>query len=303
MPPLRLIHASDVHVWKHEFNPMRLMNKRLVGMASLLLGRARRFRLERLGEVVERIRARDADHLLITGDLTTTAMTAEFHQALEALAPLLGDPSRATVIPGNHDRYTGMAFRENHFERAFGRFMGAPRFPWIKFVAEKTAVLGLDPTRAALHARGHLPLAQLDAARKLWEEHRGSVDRLIVACHYPTDAPPALRRKLDSKRLDDAPRLAAWLATLGPHLFCCGHVHHAWAFTPPDIPDQLCLNAGAPLLRDETGKNPPGFLEIVLDGPDVDVIHHAWTESGWTERRMERRPGFFAVPTRPIQSN
>ncbi|WP_165247725.1 metallophosphoesterase family protein [Paludisphaera soli] len=296
MPPLRLIHVSDVHVWKHEFNPLRLLNKRAVGMASLLAGRARRFRLERLAHVVERIEAAEPDHVLITGDLTTTALTAEFRQAHDALAPLLRDPERATVLPGNHDRYTRIAFREKHFERAFGRYMGAPEFPWIRFIADRTAILGLDPTRAALHARGYLPEAQLDAARVLWEEHRGSIDRLIVACHYPTDAPSGLRDDLFWKRLDEAPRLADWLATLGPHLYCCGHVHHAWAFTPPAVPEELCLNAGAPLMHDATGKNPPGYLEILLDGPDVDVIHHAWTGEGWEERRLASRPGFFGRP-------
>jgi len=293
LPPLRLVHLSDVHVWKHEFNPIRLMNKRIVGMTALLMGRARRFRLERLRHVVERVEATNPDHVLITGDLTTTSLAAEFHQAHEALAPLLRDRERATVIPGNHDRYTHFAMVESHFERTFGRYMGASTFPWLRFVADRTAILGLDPTRAALHARGRLPEAQLRAAGELWEAHRGSVDRLIVACHYPTDAPPALRPDLHRKRLEDAHHLADWLRTLGPHLYCCGHVHHAWAFSPPDVPDQLCLNAGAPLLHDESGGNPPGFLEIVLDGPDVDVTHHAWTGEGWTERPMARRTGFF----------
>ena len=38
------------------------------------------------------------------------------------------------------------------------------------------------------------------------------------------------------------------------------------------------MNAGAPLLRDQTGDRPPGFLEIVLTGPEVVVNHHFWKQ-------------------------
>ena len=60
----------------------------------------------------------------------------------------------------------------------------------------------------------------------------------------------------------------SWRSGSGPSArtsICCGHVHAAWAYQPDEIPDQLCLNPGAPLLRDTTGRRPPGFLEITLE--------------------------------------
>ena len=45
---MRIIHLSDIHVWRYAFNPLRLLNKRAVGMAELVVRRARKFRLERL---------------------------------------------------------------------------------------------------------------------------------------------------------------------------------------------------------------------------------------------------------------
>ncbi len=87
--------------------------------------------------------------------------------------------------------------------------------------------------------------------------------------------------------------VAQWLAGIGPHLYCCGHVHAAWAFRPRGLPGQLCLNAGAPLLRDPTGLRPPGFLEIVLHDQDVTVIHHAWAGDAWTTRPLYQAPNFF----------
>src|SRR3954452_20682695 len=104
--PLRLIHVSDIHFWQFAFNPIHLLNKRLLGMGSLVVQRARKFRLERIGQVVERVLSLEPAHILITGALTTTALPAEFKVARRALAPWLTDPAKVTVIPGNHDRYT-----------------------------------------------------------------------------------------------------------------------------------------------------------------------------------------------------
>jgi 3',5'-cyclic AMP phosphodiesterase CpdA len=290
---LRIVHLSDIHVWRYAFNPMRLLSKRAVGMAELVLRRARKFRLERLQGVVERVRDLAPDHLLITGDLTTTALSAEFRDAHAGLADLLADPGRVTVIPGNHDRYTAGSVRHREFERWFGAFAPPGPYPWLREIGGDVTVLGLDATRSHLTPTGWLPPEQLARARDLVAD-RVAGRRLIVACHYPLAAPPAYARELGHKRLINAPAVADWMATIGPHLYCCGHVHAAWAFHPLGLPEQFCLNAGAPLLRDPTGRRPPGFLEITLGDPaadgDVRVTHHAWTGDDWSTRPLTPAP-------------
>jgi 3',5'-cyclic AMP phosphodiesterase CpdA len=292
---LRIIHLSDVHVWRYSFNPFHLLNKRAVGMFGLVIRRARKFRLERLRQVVERVRSLDADHILITGDLTTTALPAEFRAARSELADLLGDPERVTVVPGNHDRYTGGSVRLRHFEEWFGAFSPARPYPWLRPLDADTSILGLDATRSHLSATGRLPTEQLEAAKALLAEASTRPRRLIVACHYPVVAPPNYERDLRHKRMKNADEVRSWLSTIGPHLFCCGHVHAVWAISPNSVPGQLCLNAGAPLLRDPTGLRPPGFLEITLHDRDVSAVHHAWVGSGWEERPLYQNPSFFAA--------
>lgn len=296
---MRIIHLSDIHVWRYAFNPLRLMSKRVFGMLDLLRGRARRFRLERLHEVVDRVVGLAPDHVLITGDLTTTALPAEFREARAALAQLLVESSRVTVVPGNHDRYTRGSVRYRQFEEWFGVFAPDGPYPWLRPVGDDTAILGLDATRSHLSARGYLPPEQLERARALLTDPARRPRRLIVANHYPVAAPPEYARELAFKRLTNAPELAAWLATVGPHVYCCGHVHAAWAFAPAAIPNQICLNAGAPLLRDPTGRRPPGFLEINLDGDDVMATHHAWTGSSWSTKVLYRASAVFnaTLPT------
>ncbi len=294
---MRIIHLSDIHVWRLSYNPLRLFNKRAVGMFELLTGRAGKFRLERLEAVVDRVLGLEPDHVLITGDLTTTALPDEFRDARAALAGLLIDSARVTVIPGNHDRYTTGSVRYRQFEEWFGVFSPQGPYPWLRPLDEETAVLGLDPTRSHISARGYLPPEQLSRARDLVADPQSRPRRLIVACHYPIAAPPAYVGELAPKRLKNAAEVAGWLATAGPHLFCCGHVHAAWAFRPAAVPNQLCLNAGAPLLRDPTGRRPPGFLEFVLKGRDVTAIHHAWDGREWTVRPFHQDPSFFPERT------
>lgn len=293
---MRIVHVSDVHVWRYAFNPFHLLNKRAIGMAELLLRRARKFRLERLIGVIERVKGLEPDHVLITGDLTTTALPEEFRMVRAALKPLFGEPVRVTIVPGNHDRYTAGSVRHRQFERWFGEFAPSPAYPWLRWLDAETAILGLDATRSHISATGRLPTDQLDRAGALLADAPDRPRRLIVACHYPVAAPPPYVSELSHKRMKNAPELRALLETVGPHLYCCGHVHAAWAYVPPEMPNHLSLNAGAPLLRDKTGLRPPGFLEITLHAEDVSVIHHGWYGTRWTARPLYQSPSFFPGP-------
>ena len=290
--PVRIVHLSDIHFWRYALHPMRLLSKRLAGTASLLLGRSRRFRLERVPELVARVKSLDPDHLLITGDLTTTALADEFQHARKALAGLLHDSSKVTIVPGNHDRYTIRAHRSRRFERHFGEFAPVGPYPWLRPLDARTAILGLDPTRAWISARGKLPQSQLLAAPGL-VAGAGERQNLLIACHYPVAAPPEHAARLAHKPIVNAGDLVSWLKTIGPHIYCCGHVHAAWAFRPSSVPNQLCLNAGAPLMQDRRGRHRPGFLEITLDEGDVRVDHHYWDGVGWEVRMLYEAAGFW----------
>jgi hypothetical protein len=278
---MKIVHLSDIHVWRYTWNLRHLMGRRALGMMELLMGRARLFQLDRLAEVVDRASSLKPDHILITGDLTTTALPSEFCEALRLLGPLLTDPARVSVLPGNHDRTTNRSFRSRRFETAFGDFMPALTFPWLRRLDHDTLILGLNPTRPRFSPRGRLPADQLAAAGAMIANPRTRPKTLIVACHYPVAAPVRYQRELFHKRMDNERAIRSWLVGIGPHLYCCGHVHAAWAFQPPALPNQICLNAGAPLLRDPTGLRLPGFLEIQLEAGAVTVIHQAWSGSGW----------------------
>ena len=122
---MRLIHLSDIHVWHYTWNVRRLLGRRAFRAVELALGRARRFDLLRLEAVVDRVLACGPDHVLITGDLTTMALPIEFQEARRQLEPLLQDPKRVSILPGNHDRTTWYSAHSRRYEMAFGEFMPA----------------------------------------------------------------------------------------------------------------------------------------------------------------------------------
>jgi 3',5'-cyclic AMP phosphodiesterase CpdA len=278
---MRIVHLSDIHVWRYTWDIRRLLGLRALGMMELLLGRARRFQLDRLNDVVDRVLGLEPNHIIITGDLTTTALPSEFREARRLLAPLLREPERVSMVPGNHDRTTGRSIASRRFEGTFGDCMPRLDYPWVRHVDADTAIMGLDPTRPHFTARGELPADQLQRARALTAESAGRPKNLIVACHYPVAAPVRYQRELFHKRLRNEQQFRSWLAGIGPHLYCCGHVHAAWVFRPRSLPNQLCINAGAPLMRDSTGLRLPGFMEIVLEADIISVTHHAWSGTGW----------------------
>jgi 3',5'-cyclic AMP phosphodiesterase CpdA len=292
---MKIVHLSDIHIWRYTWDPRRLWGVRALGMAELILGRARRFHLGRIQAVVSRVLELKPDHILITGDMTTTALPSEFREASRVLDPLLEEAGRVTVVPGNHDRTTLRSFNTRRFEGTFGAFMPSAVFPWQRWLDDQTAILGLDPTRPHFAPRGALPADQLERARELTADPERRPRRLIVACHYPVTAPVRYQRELLHKRLINDREIIAWLSGIGPHLYCCGHVHAAWAFRPRSLPNQLCLNAGAPLMSDPKGLRYPGFLEIDLDDSSVSVTHQAWVDPLWQSVPMLPRTPLEAL--------
>ncbi len=200
-------------------------------------GRARRF--AHAEETLRHI-ARDAeglgvDHLILSGDVTAYAMPEEFTRARAALAPWVEDPRRATVIPGNHDRYTPGALRCRRFECSFGQLLPSDipelavedRFPVVRLLGDQDAVVGLCSARVPPIpglSYGVIGKAQLDALARLLADPRMRGRAVLVAVHH---APFRANGRADrpAHGLVDARRLLALLP--GPRFAVLhGHIHH-----------------------------------------------------------------------------
>ena len=252
---MRLFHISDLHfqadIPLSRF-PM-LGWRRLVAQTEYrLLGRRKRF-----ADVPGAVRgllaeatAWGADHLLVSGDLTAIALPEEFEEARAALA---GWSGRMTIIPGNHDRYTPAAARQQLFERAFekelvsdlkGSGLDGP-YPIVKLVARDVALIGLTSARVPISpgfAAGWIGKAQRQRLAELLKAPELRDRMIFVACHHaPYKASGASDRK--SHGLLDASQLLAVLkegkvAGLGH-----GHIHKRYRVDKPGQPPVFCAGS------------------------------------------------------------
>jgi 3',5'-cyclic AMP phosphodiesterase CpdA len=245
---MRFLHCSDVHITDDYFhrNLLRLGWRRWVAMAELQLGgRARRFARaeETLRQIAKDGQSLAVDHLVLSGDLTAYSMPDEFARARAALAPWAEDRTRASIIPGNHDRYTPGALRSRRFEHSFGQLLPSDLpelavedgFPFVRLLGEHDAVVGLCSARVPRFpgmSFGVIGRPQLEALGALLAHPRLSGRAVLVAVHH---APFKANGKPDKRShgLVDASELLALLP--GPRFAVLhGHIHHRFhhAATP-----------------------------------------------------------------------
>ena len=97
-----IIHISDLHFHSYPQKLSEFNAKRILGTINLFVRRAGEFPLKRAERLVERIQEMEFDHLVISGDITQLSLEREFSLAREVLDPLLKNPEKVTVTPGNH---------------------------------------------------------------------------------------------------------------------------------------------------------------------------------------------------------
>jgi len=262
---LRIAHISDTHVLSHAGTTWRemLFNKRMTGYANTLLRRGRVHRREYLLAVL-RAAAQDADHVVVTGDITNLALESEFEEARALLDTVRAD---VTVVPGNHDIYLRSTHRERRFPHHFATFMRsdlpeyaidlpAGSFPCVKLLGP-AAIIALSSAvpRPPFIAAGFLGHEQLGALRRVLE-HPEVAQRtpVLLVHHAPIDSRPRWQQLRDG--LVDAAALRATLMPLERGLVLFGHIHVRVRCT-------LRTNAGALDVVSASG--------AALDHPDLSI--------------------------------
>lgn len=233
---IRIAHVSDLHVLSRTAAEWRriVFNKRITGYANLVLRRGRVHRREYLLTVLAAAAAQ-AEHLVVTGDITNLALEHEYAEA----RGLLDDAARrteVTAVPGNHDIYLPSTARHRRFSHYFDRFMQsdlpelaravpAGRFPCVK-LRRGVAIIGLSSAvpRPPFVAAGSLGATQLEALEAVLAhpDVRGRLPVVLVH-HPPLDARSRLARLRDGLR--DAAALRNALARVARGLVLFGHIH------------------------------------------------------------------------------
>jgi 3',5'-cyclic AMP phosphodiesterase CpdA len=235
---MRIAHFSDLHLLSLAgVGPHRFLNKRLTGYANLRLKRGSIHRPAYVRAIAKEIARQGVDHVVITGDLTNLALEAEFDLAREVIKDDLGlDPSRVSIVPGNHDVYTGGSQKKLRFATYFADYIQsdlpfltvsvpAGPFPFVK-LRGPVAIIGLSSavTRLPFVAAGRLGPSQLHALACVLEHPEVKKRTPVIALHHPIHNPRS-RLKSALEGLSDAAELEALLSGLPRGLVLHGHLH------------------------------------------------------------------------------
>ena len=117
---MRIAHLSDLHLLDLKgVHPRRFLNRRVTGMVNLLTKRRNAHSPQIFERLLEDILEQNVDHVVITGDVTNLALESEFER-VAAYLRLLWDYQHVSLVPGNHDYYTGGARRAQRFGKRYG---------------------------------------------------------------------------------------------------------------------------------------------------------------------------------------
>ena len=218
-----LAHLSDPHLaplpqphWD------QLLSKRVTGYINWR--RRRRFihDAEALARIVADVKAHAPDHIAVTGDIANIALPEEFKRG-RAWLENLGDGSRVSFVPGNHDVYVAEAAL--YAARQFYAFMvddeGVSGFPYVRRRGS-VALIGVStgvPT-APLLATGWLGANQLAALAIALKSLKAEGLFRVVLIHHPPVTNAARH-----KRLLDADVFLRVMRAHGAELVLHGHDH------------------------------------------------------------------------------
>lgn len=281
---MRLAVLGDIHHYRLVVPPWKLLGKRLLGQANLWLNRRHCFNRTLLMIALKRILSIKPDLLLLSGDLTTTSLEAEFADIAAMLEPI-AQRIPTIAVPGNHDRYTFSSALVHRMERMLPSIV-PQQFPHFRSLTDRWHLIALDGARPRwLTARGELGREQIKLIRN-YASNLTAQHGLIVLCHYPLKAPPRALPITWDHKLADSGRLRRLLTRCPARLlYVHGHIHKPWCWQPKRSSQShfTYINAGSPCMV--SAKHPwgQGFWQIDLPDNPADriaITHHVPQPNG-----------------------
>ena len=268
----KLIHLSDLHF--HSL-PIRLRDwnsKRFLGALNLLTRRSKQNPYHRIQSLVEQVVEMDWDHLVISGDLTQLGLYNEFEMARIVLEPLLVEPERVSIIPGNHDRYVHEQTGQKGFERFFGDIFGYEEI-LTKKLSNGWCLIGWDSCHPTplFRATGKVRSSTLKQTEE-FIRHNADEQCYVLVNHYPITFPEDFH--LDpNHELSNLASIRQWV---GKHyqirLYLHGHIHQNWIHRVkrPEGPELMLVNSASSSQVLKRGQS-SSFHQITIDGEELEV--------------------------------
>jgi 3',5'-cyclic AMP phosphodiesterase CpdA len=259
---LRIAHISDLHVADRRRYPRNGFAAKDCDRHSTRLAKG----------LLSALKDAAVDHLVVTGDLTLSSEASEFERVAELLRPW-AEKGKLTVVPGNHDVWTGEAVRSGRFLRSIGpdgRGMrrAASPYPLAVTLSPDVVLVALDSARNGekpFETPGRLGGAQLAAAREMVREHAKEGRAVLLALHHHLVLPPE-RVPSDAwvarMPLFDADKVVRLVAELQVAAVLHGHRHCAFRVDLPGAsgPTPVLCAGSASRVTDEPVRRARAYL-------------------------------------------
>ena len=264
MPPLRLLHVSDLHAGTREEPEVEADLRALV-------------------------RDTDPELVIATGDLTHRNRAAEQERAAALLRSL---ERPLVVVPGNHDIPPWSPAR---FTRTFTAFQR--RWPELQPVyrSERVVVCGLNSVTPWKHQGGTLTRGQLEHAARVLADAPAGALKVVALHHHLIGAPWRSYKRPVARR---ASVLGA-LVDAGAELILSGHVHQSAAgerrefevMTGPVHGTTVVTAPGLGQPRPSRRGEARGLHLVEAEEQALRVLTFAWADHRWAliaDRRFPR---------------
>ncbi|NMM37311.1 MAG: metallophosphoesterase [Glaciimonas sp.] len=220
------------------------------------------------------IKGIDPDLLVVSGDLTQRARSAQFKQARQFLDTL---PVPQIVVPGNHDIPLHNLF--NRFLRPldkYRRYIGTDVEP--VYIDDEIAVIGINTARSLTFKNGRInqqQIARLRAHLLPLGQHRIK----IIVTHHPFDLPA----HIGTKNLVGGAKIAMQsFAECGADLLLAGHLHASHAGSTVErypINDYAALVVQAGTATSTRGRGETNSFNVVrIDDQQVTIERFGWNQ-------------------------
>ncbi len=284
-PTDRLLHITDVHFWHIVLNPLRLLNKRFLGNANVVLRRARHIHMEQAEAFADAAAATGIRTVVLGGDYTSTALDEEFVLAADFMRGLRARGMTVHIVPGNHDFYTFESLRARRFEKHLAEFMPENGYPARVLLPGGTPLILVSTVCPnVVSSRGRITEREIaDVADLVRSAPPGPV---VVAGHYPLlhqantyHSPPARQlRKAEAfrKALGETGRMIQYMA---------GHVHRFSYTRDEQYPNLAHLTTAAFLLH-RPGEGTAGAMgELTVRPGGFTACRHDFRGT-WQRERL-----------------
>lgn len=247
--------------------------------------------LRQIRAVEELVPDLDARVIVISGDLSLRSRHGEFQAAL-AFVHELERTAPVFVIPGNHDVQWWtrplIPFGRSALYRKYTRYFGPVLSPTLTLpeavlvgplTSHGVAWGSLTKRIRDVAVKGHLPKAQIERAKALFDTAQPEQARILVMHHN------VMRGDL-SKRMG----LARWrraqerIVDSGADIVLCGHDHQEQAEL---LGEKVVVSCAGTLSTRSRGGRPSVFNRVTVEPDAIHVEFYRWEQGAGVFKRSD----------------